>query len=222
MSWGAVAIAGATVAGSVISSISASKASKASAKASGDELAFNQQRYDDWMNVYGPIQDNLSDYYSSLTPDYYEAIGLEAFETEREQAQMQLDQNLAQRGLTNSGVALELQNNLDTQSAEKRADIRRQAPALVAQDQQNFLNLGQGQGTSAASSVAGTLANQSSAARQQANAANTAAGNSWGSTVNTIFQEGGAGNKLITGLSSSNSQQQPAPITQAVGTPTGR
>lgn len=221
MSWGAVAIAGAAVVSSVVSSNSAKKASKSAAKSASNELEFNQQQYDDWQNVYGPIQDNLSDYYSTLTPDYYATMGLEAFEKERSQAEQDLQSNLAQRGISpSSGLAMQLETNLDTQAAEKRADIRRAAPAMVAQDQQNFLAIGMGRNPAA--NVSNTLANQSNVAANTANAANTAAGTSWGNTLNTVFQEGGAGNKFITGLSSSNTQQSPAPITQAVGTPTGR
>lgn len=220
MSWGAVAIAGAAVAGSVISSQSAKKSSQAASKSASNELEFNQKQYDDWQSVYGPVQDNLSDYYSTLSPDYYATMGLEAFEKERTQAQEQLTTNLAQRGINpSSGLAMQLETNLDTQAAEKRADIRRAAPAMVAQDQQNFLSIGMGRNPAAG--VAGTLANQTAYNQNQANAANTAAGASWGNTLNTVFQEGGAGNKFITGLSDSNTQS-PAPITQAVGTPTGR
>lgn len=218
MSWGAVAVAGAAVGGSLLSSRSASKATAAQSKASSDELAFNQQRYDDWINVYGPIQDNLSDYYEQLTPEYYATMGLEEFEKERASAQEALTTNLAQRGIAaNSGVALQLQNNLDTQSAETRASIRRNAQSTVNQEKQNFLSIGIG--SNPAGNVANTLANQTANATNLANAANTAAGQSWGNTVNTLFQSGGLVNNLVTGLSS---QQAPAPITAAKGTLTGR
>lgn len=220
MSWGAVAVAGATVAGSVISSRSASKASKAASKSASDELAFNQQRYDDWLNVYGPVQDNLADYYDTLTPEYYATMGLEEFEKERSQAMEQLSTNLAQRGIaTNSGIGLQLKTNMDTSAAETRANIRRAAPTEVVQQKQNFLQIGLSQNP--ATDVTGSLARQTASTQQIANTANAAAGSSWGNTINTIFQDGGAGNKVVTGLFGSNNQS-PAPITAAVGTPTGR
>lgn len=220
MSWGAVAVAGAAVAGSVISSRSAKKASGQAAKSASDELAFNQQRYDDWMSVYGPIQDNLADYYDTLTPEYYATMGLEEFEKERSQALEQLNTNLAQRGIAaNSGIGLQLRTNMDTAAAETRADIRRRAENETIQQKQNFLQIGMGQNP--ASDVAGSLARQTAVNQNLAANANAAAGSSWGNTLNTVFQSGGIGNKVITGLSGSNTQTA-APITAAVGTPTGR
>ena len=67
MTWGLTAVAGATVIGAGMQASSASDAADAAAQASAEELAFAQQQYDDWQEVYGPIQDNLSDYYSNLT-----------------------------------------------------------------------------------------------------------------------------------------------------------
>lgn len=220
MSWGAVAVVGATVAGSVISSRSAKKASNKAAKSASNELAFAQQQYDDWQNVYGSVQSNLADYYDTLTPEYYATMGLEEFEKERSQALEQLDTNLAQRGIAaNSGIGLQLKTNMDTAAAETRANIRRGAEDAVMGQKQNFLQIGMGQNP--AGTVSNVLANQTANANNIANNANVAAGNSWGNTLNSIFQTGGAGNKFITGLSASNTQS-PAPITAAVGTPTGR
>lgn len=79
----AVAAVGA-IGGSIISSKASSKASKRAAEAQDAQLSFDMERYDDWQNIFGGVQENLSNYYNSISPDYYVAAGLEAFEKERE------------------------------------------------------------------------------------------------------------------------------------------
>lgn len=194
MSWTAVAVAGASVAGSLISSNASSKASKASTAADAAQLDFAKEQYSDWKSVYGPIQDNLSSYYSNLTPDYYAALGLEAFETERATAMDQLDTSLAQRGITNSGLAAELTSNANLNAATQRAQIRRAAPSQVATDQMNFL--GVGMNANPAPQVSQALGDQATAARSRANSAASASGQAWGKAASSV------GSLLETGLSS--------------------
>ena len=93
----AVAAVG-SVAGAVISSQASSKASKQAANAQDAQLAFDMMRYDDWQNIFGGLQENLSNYYNSISPDYYVAAGLEVFEKEREAQMSKLNESLAQRG----------------------------------------------------------------------------------------------------------------------------
>lgn len=193
MSWSAVAVAGASVAGSLISSNASSKASKSASAASKEQLEFDKQRYEDWKNVYGPIQDNLSSYYSNLTPDYYETLGLEAFELERNNAMDSIETSLAQRGITDSGVATQIKAEADLGAATTRAQIRRQAPAQLAQEQMNFLAVGQG--ANPANSVSSTLSQQANSARQTANSAASASGQAWNSAIQSV------GSLVGTGLS---------------------
>ena len=193
MSWSAVAVAGASLAGSVISSSSANKASKQAGQAEAAQLEFAQKQYDDWKAVYGPVQDNLSSYYSNLTPDYYEALGLEAFELERNNAMEQINTSLAQRGIKDSGVAAEITANADLSAASTRAQIRRQAPVQMATDQQNFLAIGMN--ANPAPSVSESLNSQAVGARQRSNAASAAAGQAWGSATSSL------GTLAETGLS---------------------
>lgn len=193
MSWSAVAVAGASVAGSLISSNASSKASKSASAASKEQLEFDKQRYEDWKNVYGPIQDNLSSYYSNLTPDYYETLGLEAFELERNNAMDSIETSLAQRGITDSGIATQIKAEADLGAATTRAQIRRQAPAQLAQEQTNFLAVGQG--ANPANSVSNTLSQQANSARQTANSAASASGQAWNSAIQSV------GSVVGTGLS---------------------
>lgn len=199
MSFGAVIAGTAAVAGAVISSNSAKKSAKTAANAQNRSTDFAQQQYDDWQAIYGPVQDNLSNYYSNLTPDYYEALGLETFELEKNNALDQLNQNLAQRGLTDSGVALQLKSDLNLAAASERAKIRRQAPAQVAQEQSGFLSVGMR--ADPAPSLATTLNQNATTASAQAQNAAAASGSAWQSATTQIFSQEGLGGKAATGLS---------------------
>lgn len=80
MVWGAIASLGASVVGSVISGKSAKKQAAAAAEADKAELDFAKEQYQDWLDTYGDLQDNLAEYYNNLTPDTLEVQGLEQFE----------------------------------------------------------------------------------------------------------------------------------------------
>lgn len=184
MSWGFVAVAGATVVSGAMSSRSASKASKSASDSEGAQLAFAQEQYDDWRNTFGPIQDNLSNYYSSITPEQYEAVGLEAIESEFTNVQRQAEQSLAQRGIQNSGLATALKKDIDIAEAEARATVRRDAPAMAAEEQSRFLQIGMGSNPSG--SISQALGSAAAGARQRSNVAAQSEAAAWGSAVNII------------------------------------
>lgn len=167
MSWGATAVAGATLVSGYMSSQSADKASKDAAKASKAQLAFEKAKYEDWKATYGDIEQNLSEYYSQLTPDFYAVQGLEAFQKEQEATHLRIKTSLAQRGISeSSGLALAMEQELEQQGAEERARIRALAPSAAAEEQRQFLQVGLGQNPGAG--VSQTLAQRTQAAQQQA------------------------------------------------------
>ncbi|QBP07039.1 hypothetical protein ETP1_038 [Edwardsiella phage ETP-1] len=196
--WGAIIAGAASVAGSLMSKKSSDKASsqaeqanEASLQMQREQLEFEKERYADWKAIYGPIQENLGNYYQNLSPEYYEAMGLEAFELERTNAMSRLDETLAQRGVTDSGLSASLRSDMAMQSATQRAQIRRQAPVQARQEQQDFLSLGMR--ADPAPSVSSALAQRSSfgqqsamAAQGRAQQASMAAGQAFGSAVSTI------------------------------------
>ncbi|ANY29561.1 DNA ejection [Pseudoalteromonas phage PH1] len=184
MSGIATAIAGSAVVGAVVSNNASKRATKAASAASESELAFNQQRYDDWKEVYGPIQDNLSDYYSNLSPDLYEAQGLEAFNAEFQKAQDDVATSLAQRGITDSGLSAQLAQQGAVTAAENRAAIRMDAPAKVAELQSNFLQIGLGQDPSG--DIAGTLARNTGTTQNIATQSQIAAGQATGNAITEV------------------------------------
>lgn len=185
MSWGLVAVAGATVVSGAMSSRSASKAAAEQGDAAAAQLAFEQERYDDWQAVYGPIQENLSTYYQNVTPEYYAAMGLETFEQQYQTSMKRLDESFAQRGIDpSSGVAASIEAQAEIDAAETRAGIRRDAPRQAAEDQSRFLQIGLGQNP--ASSVSSALAYQSQVAAQQSQAAQAAAGQAWSQAIPAV------------------------------------
>lgn len=184
MSGVATAIAGSAIVGAVVSNNASKRATEAASEASESELAFNQQRYDDWKEVYGPIQDNLSNYYSNLSPDLYEAQGLEAFNAEFQKAQDDVATSLAQRGITDSGLAAQLEQQGAVTAAENRAAIRMDAPSKVAELQSNFLQIGLGQDPSG--DIAGTLARNTNSTQNIATQSQIAAGQATGNVITEV------------------------------------
>ena len=128
---------------------SADKDRRAAETAEANRLAFEQTRYDDWQEIYGPLQEKLSDYYFDLSPDQYEVQGLENFEAEKAAGLKDLNERLSQRGITDSGLAAAAEIGTEMESIETRAGIRRDAPAAVASQQLGFLQVGLGQDPSA-------------------------------------------------------------------------
>lgn len=182
MTWGAVAVAGATVVSGVMASNSADRQSKAASQASKDQLGFERQRYEDWQNVYGHLQDTLSEYYQSVTPDYYATIGLENFQQQYQTGLQRLNESLVQRGIDpSSGIAASLTAQAELSAAEQRANIRRDAERQSVEDRTRFLQIGLGQNP--ANSVANALSQQAQQAQSQSIAAQQSAGQAWAAAI---------------------------------------
>ena len=188
--------AGAAIGGSIGGAIdgkdAADDAAKANEKAQQASLDFQKQRYADWKNVYGDIQDNLGTFYRNLTPDKIIANGLQEYEKTFRQAKTQVHQNLAQRGLSNSGVALELDAKMAIDRAEERAEIRSEAPYKLAQEKRSFLQIGLGQNP--ASEVGQVLRDQANNSQRVYEAAAGAAGEAMQnvtSSIGTVLTDSG-------------------------------
>ena len=184
MSWGAVAVGGATIVGGVLANDSASKDRKAASKASKRSLAFEREKFDEWQATYGGLEDNLAGFYNQLTPEFYEVQGLQAFQKEQQVANERIKTSLAQRGIEDSGVALALEHQSAQEGAEARATIRAEAPLKAAEEQRKFLGVGLGLNPGASYSEA--LSNQASNAQSRANIAEQQAGQAAGQAVSAI------------------------------------
>lgn len=184
MSWGMVAVGTGAVLSAVISSDAAGDASGDASKASEASMAFEQAKYDDWKDTYGTLQDNLADYYTTLTPEYYEVQGLQAFEQEQTLAFAQIESSLAQRGIQDSGIALATELAFASEGAAQRATIRTQAPAIAADEQSRFLRIGLGQNPGESYSRA--LSQRSTELSGIASAANVASQQATTSAITTV------------------------------------
>lgn len=184
MTWGAVAVGGATVVGAGLAYKSSQDAARGADKASRRSLSFEREKLDAWNETYGGIQDNLQQYYSQLTPEFYETQGLEAFRKEQEVAQERIKTSLAQRGIEDSGVALALEHQTEQEGAETRATIRAEAPRRAAEEQRNFLQIGLGQNPGQSYSQA--LSTRASEARRSATLSEQQAGLAVGQAISSV------------------------------------
>lgn len=182
MSWVAV---GAAFVGAAASTYSSNKAASAAKDASRKSTNFAKQQYADWLDVFGDIQANLSEYYENLTPAFIETQGLQAFEQEKDLALKQIEEDFAQRGISSSGLAQDLRKDVAIESATERARIRAEAPLTLAQTQQEFLQIGLGQNP--ASNVQATLSNRANSAAADARLASSAAASATQNAVEVSF-----------------------------------
>lgn len=177
----------------IFSAVSSNKASKTAAKASKDsseaaieaarisaeaseaELDFAKEQYQDWLDVFGDVREQLSTYFEGLTPEFARTRGLEAFEIEKTAALDAARITLEQRGIATSGLAAELETDFAQLSATERARIRANAPREAAKEQLGFLTLGMGQNPAGVLST--TLQNQANQSSANTRFALTASGN---------------------------------------------
>jgi len=204
-------IGGATVALGVYSAVEGRKAGKNAANAQGAATAatvdleeqkldfayeqYDEQlaQYDEWKAIYGPIEENLGEFYSALSPETYAAAGLENNAKEFQKQKTQTMETLEQRGLGTSGIKASVDKSMGVSKAMADAETRRDAPFQVAKEKQAFLSQGKGGPTQAPTGNVGSVLNSSGvpgALQSEANIASNNASSLWGS----------AGSLLSTGL----------------------
>ena len=147
---------------------SADAAAQLQYQTSQDQLEFAKQQYSDWENIFGPIQSHLSNYYQNLHPDTYASLGIQNIEKEYARSSHLLDENLAKRGMTNSGATAQGFSQLESARMLGRAEAQTNAPMAVAQAQQGFLNAGLGVQGNVLSGINSSYGNQVSLLGQQA------------------------------------------------------
>lgn len=193
---------------------------KAQANVSMQALEFQKKQYADWENIFGPIQQNLSSYYQNLNQDTITSLGIQNIEQEFSRSIQSLDENLAKRGMSNSGAMQQGFSDLEYQRAKGRAEIKIAAPGLVAKEQSGFLGIGMNQKSSLQQGVANSYAtlgnvygSQSMLAgsdaaeyRKQAASSYAGIGNSIGTGINTYMKYNATQD---TGQQSGYTQQQP-------------
>lgn len=128
-----------------------------------ENIEFQREQYADWQNIFGPIQDNLGDYYKNLSADKITTLGLENQQREFQNMSRQLNQQFAQRGISpDSAVSASTTANLGFANATERARIRTAAPGQAAQEKLGFLAIGMGQGQALAGNIGAAYTSGSS------------------------------------------------------------
>ena len=182
----AVGGAGTALYGAASASSAAGAATKGARRTAKAQLDFEKEKYQEWQDTYGGLEDNLAKYYDELTPTLRTMQGLESFEKEKNLALTDLRENLAQRGIATSGISAQLETEVALDSATARAKIRADAPMEVAREKLSFLQVGLGQDPSGG--ISDALAQNTRTANnlniQTANAASGAIPNAIGATVN--------------------------------------
>lgn len=141
-----------------------------------EQFELFKKQLDDFQAIYGPIEENLGAFYNTLTPDYFAAQGLQAFNQEFQQNQEEMREFFAANEIP-SGVQVDLEQEANLSAARERAQIKTDAPFKVAEAQQGFLSLGlnrlPGVNTNvqnAGNSLTNTINQQGDIARSNANA----------------------------------------------------
>ncbi len=174
-----------SIGGALLSKRSADKQGERAAESDAAQLDFAKEQYEDWQAVYGPLQDNLAEYYGGLDAEFYASVGLENFQVEQQKAISNIESNLAQAGIDpRSGISQSLTAQAELAGAEQRAEIRRDAPRAVAEDKSRFLQIGMGNNPT--SSVQSVLNQQASAQNNKALMYEQAAGQAMQSAISTV------------------------------------
>ncbi len=118
------------------------------------QLDFQKTQYGDWQNIYGNVEKNVGNYYQTLTPDKLETLGLTNQQNQFQQVQKATKQQFAQSGMGGSGLEQSVLASNILSNAESKTAIRTNAPQAVAQQQEQFIGLGLGQGTAELGTIA--------------------------------------------------------------------
>lgn len=97
-------------------------------------------------SIYGPIEQNLGGFFNRLTPEVLATAGLETSAKEFDKARSDIKTFIAQRKTGGGGLEAKLLADVEISEAEERAEIRKEAPFKVAEEQQEFLRLGKAPG----------------------------------------------------------------------------
>lgn len=92
-----------------------------------------------WNSIYGPLVNNLGDFYNQLDSETFASAGLTELAASFKEAQQNIKTTLAQRGFGGGALEASLLAQGEIANAEKEAAIRRDAPFTVAREKSNFM-----------------------------------------------------------------------------------
>lgn len=141
--------------------------------ASAQEDALNAQmglanaQMAQWNRIYGPVEKNLSDYYTKTTPDQATSLGLQKVQQEWQQQMQKTQQMMAQKGLAGTTPEAQMLSSQQMGLAQARATERIMAPERLRAEKMSFLATGKGTQQNAYSAQQSALQQQSQLAGQQ-------------------------------------------------------
>lgn len=154
----------------------ATSAANSSNDIAQQQLADSKAKEEYYKSIYGDLEKNLSTYYTKLTPSKAEQLGLSRYDAQFKQAHDSYTKNMAQRGLSGSGISAEGERAMQMQSATDRTNVIQQADAQTRQEQLGFLGVGLGQSNIATQNVANSARSAQQGYANQASIANQSAG----------------------------------------------
>lgn len=137
--WGA-AIGG--VVGGIAGGFMGSQASDASKKAAKERARIIAEAEAKWQGVFGTTEQNLANYYNNLDPDDVKAKNINLVQMNYQQAQEEINKELAHRGMTDSGLDSELMAMGQYKAAMDKTAVTMDVEQDIADAQQSFLTLG--------------------------------------------------------------------------------
>lgn len=114
------------------------------------------EKYNEWKTIYGDLQEDVSTYFKNLTGDSLATKQIQQVQQAYQASQKQMDEQLAQRGLSGSGAAVQglIQNSQTMASAS--ANIRANSELEANKQKMGFLNTGLSQDISLTQGIAQT------------------------------------------------------------------
>ena len=159
LGWGSLALGAAGLYNSYSQGKAAEEAGAASNATANEQLAMAKEDRARYEDIYGSLEKNLGDYYTNLSPTKQEQLGLTRYATQFKDAQDTYKANMAQRGLTGSGIAAEGDLRMQMQSAVDKSNIVNAAEEQTRNDQLGFLGVGLGQSNIATQNVNNAFGN---------------------------------------------------------------
>lgn len=138
MAFGTIA-AGASLAHSLWSGNKARKLQKQALQLQREQFEFMRGQVDKWEGTFGPIEQNLSNFYRHYTASRFATVGREQIDNQVSQLRTQLQQDAGRRGIDGSGAAEIRSSALGFQEALGKAQVTQNAPLQLAQAQQGFV-----------------------------------------------------------------------------------
>ncbi len=107
-----------------------------------EQLLQSQYELQSLEAIFGPVRQNLADYYSNMTPETYEARMNENIGQQYDASMKQMDAEMARRGIEGSGIQASAISEISTEKARQQSATQQQSEDYVANQQSQWLQQG--------------------------------------------------------------------------------